>query len=191
MKRDWLGVVLAGGKSSRMGEDKSGMKLREGVTQLDFVHGLLGLFCQRVAVSARGGRERFEGFELIEDVDGVKGPMAGLIAALRKSDGKPVLLLACDMPYLDRQTLLQLVSRRDETKVATCFVGSDGMPEPLCAVYEPSGLACLVGNASQGRFSLRRFLEEELVERIHLARPDLLASVNTPDEAKIAREKLS
>lgn len=195
MKRDILGMALCGGASSRMGEDKAALRVRPGLTQLEYALGLLGLVCCRVAAgvgpAGRAGRELPDGVEAIADAAEVAGPMAGAIAGLRAADGWPLLLLAADMPFLEASHLVQLVNRRDSAKLATAFVAADGQLEPMAALYEPGCLALMERHAAEGKSSLRRFLGGVPVERIALDRPELLASVNDPEALARARRTLS
>ncbi len=194
MRRDILGLVLAGGRSARMGESKEEMRIHEGVSQLDYLLEALETFCSRTAVSVRQDQQLSQGankYAVIEDGNTSKGPINGIISGLRKSEGLPVLAVACDMPFVDAALFLQLVSLRDHDRMATCFVAEDGMPEPLCAIYEARSLSLLEARALKGEWSLRRFLIDEDVETIKPARPNLLAGVNTMSEAKEARKRLS
>ncbi len=195
MKRDILGVALAGGRSSRMGEDKAKLAFHEEGNQLDYTLSLLDKFCKRLAVSGRSSQKGERASRLpavfVSDVPNVDGPMAGVIASLIEAGGDPVLAVACDMPLLEASVLLMLVSRRDPSKLATCFVGKDGKPDPMCSIYESSSLEVLEKDAREGRLSLRRFLQGDCIERIAFDRPDLLASVNTPEEADAARRHLN
>ncbi|MDQ8180430.1 molybdenum cofactor guanylyltransferase [Pelagicoccus sp. SDUM812005] len=194
MKRQVLGVVLCGGKSSRMGADKALVEVRPGVSQLERQLALLETFCLKRAVSVgpQGGPQRSVplGVAEIYDVEGVRGPMAGLIAALKEADGWPVLAIACDMPYLEVSQLLMLLSRRVPALQATAFLAADGMPDPMCAVYEPAALAELERLAAEGKGSLRRFLQGPQVERLAVEDPLFLASVNDPADLQAARRRL-
>lgn len=177
-----------------MGEDKAQLRFRAEVSQLDYTLSLLDKFCCRLGVSGRVTQKNERQTALptvfIPDVPNAKGPMAGVIASLVESGRDPALVVACDMPLLDASVLLMLVSRRDPTKLATCLLASDGEPDPMCALYEPWSLAALEAGAGAGQFSLRRFLQGENVERIAFDRPQLLASVNTPEDAAAARRQL-
>ena len=178
-----------------MGEDKARLRIHGELSQLDYTLTLLDKFCVRLAVSGRSEQEveRGSGFDtvFIADVDGVKGPMAGVISSLHESRERPVLVVACDMPLLDASVLLMLVSRRNPDGLATCFVANDGKPDPMCTIYEPRSLEFLEERARSGRFGLRHFLEGDEIERIAFDRPDLLASVNTPEEANAVRRQLN
>lgn len=195
MKREILGVVVCGGKSRRMGESKAMLEARPGVRQLDYALELLGLVCQRVG-AAIGEEEALhpllpESVESIADDPLAEGPLAGVLGALRVADGWPVLVLACDMPYLEPSVLVKLVNRRDPERCATAFMGPDGRPEPLCAIYEPSARGRLEEAVKQDRYSLRDWLVSGAAQVIALDRPDLLASVNDRSSLERARRDLS
>ncbi|MDQ8201535.1 NTP transferase domain-containing protein [Pelagicoccus sp. SDUM812003] len=197
MKRDILGLVMCGGASRRMGEDKALLEARPGITQLEYALQLLRPFCRRLAVSvaadessARFGGKLADSVEIVQDVPEIGGPMAGVVASLRHHKGWPVLALACDMPFLELSHLVQLLNRRDASKLATAFAGPDGGPEPFCAIYEPAALFRLEAWARDGNSSLRRFLRENPVELVESGRPMDLASVNDPESLAEARRKL-
>lgn len=193
MKRDVLGVVLCGGKSSRMGSDKASLEVRPGQRQLERQLELLGRYCRKLAVSvgplSREKRSLPAEVEAIGDVEGLEGPLSGVLASLRSAEGWPVLAVACDMPFLEASHLLMLVNRRDPDKLASAFVASDGMPDPMCAVYEAAALPELESLAAEGKGSLRRFLQDTRVQRIEVERPLFLASVNDPGDLDAARQR--
>ena len=195
MKRPMLGLALCGGASRRMGESKALLEIRPGLTQLAYALELLDSVCEDVAVGIGPvPRSEFDlsvSVAIILDAPDTRGPMAGVIAGLRHATGRPMLVIACDMPYLEPSLLVQLVNRRDASQLATAFVATDGSPDPMCAIYESASLATLEALAKEGKSSLRRFLLESPVERIPLDRPELLASVNDRRELDEARRRLA
>lgn len=195
MKRDILGLVLAGGDSRRFGEDKAVFSFHEGISQLDYALAVLSKFCLHLGVSLRKSQQnrRATPHEVtyVADPEGMSGPIAGVIAGLRQHPGRPTLALACDMPLVDAALVLKLLSQRNAGAQATCFDAADGRPEPLCALYEPSALPDLERAYQEGRQSLRSFLEEGSVERLKCEPPDLLASANTAEDLATIRKRLS
>lgn len=194
MKRSILGLALTGGKSSRMGEDKARMRFHGEVDQLDHCLKLLSPYCNRLGISARIDQveDRLTEFdaEYITDAEGISGPMAGVVAGLRSANGLPVLAVACDMPLLDRDMIFSLVSRRNPDALATCFLAADGGVEPMCCIYEASGLSLLESQAKEGSYGLRRFLKLGNVETLSYDKPMLLANVNTPEQAAQIRKQI-
>ncbi|MFO1426128.1 MAG: NTP transferase domain-containing protein [Steroidobacteraceae bacterium] len=87
------------------------------------------------------------------------GPLAGILAAQHAHPHAAWLVLACDLPFLDERTLARLVAARDGAALATAFRSShDGLPEPLCAIYEPRSHEALLAHLASGSSCPRKFL---------------------------------
>ena len=134
-------LVLAGGHSKRMQQDKAALEYH-GRSQLEWAVSFLQPHVQRVFVSVRPDqtddpiRARFE---QIVDTEKNLGPIAGIMAAQSKYPDVAWLVLACDLPFLDEGTLTTLIAARQPQRLATAFRSShDVLPEPLCAIYEPA-----------------------------------------------------
>jgi molybdopterin-guanine dinucleotide biosynthesis protein A len=125
---------------------------------------------------------------LVLDSGAGRGPAAGLLAAFDLHPEAAWLVLAADMPLVDRVTLAALVDARDPAAVATGFVGLDGIAEPLCAIFEPAARAALMQAPLEAR-SLRRVLEAGKLLAPPV--PERLASVNTPEDDARVRETLA
>ncbi len=131
-------VIMAGGKSSRMGTDKSfvpilGKPMIEHV--LDRVQ---GIGTQEIIISSSPQNYAYLGLPLFPDLYPDLGPLGGLHAALHHAPQAHILVVACDMPWLNRSLLEYLVSLRD---TADAIVPRwDRFPEPLHAVYSKSCL---------------------------------------------------
>lgn len=180
------GLVLAGGRSARLGRDKAALLL-DGCSLLARGVELLQPLVEdlRVAVRADQVDEPLRrGFPLLVDVRSDIGPAAGVLAAHRFAPRAAWLVLACDMPRLTPAMLRQLIARRDPARGATAFrAAADGQPEPLCAIYEPATLGCLQARVEAGGPSgLRELLA--VVNPVLLDAPgaDALVSINTPED---------
>lgn len=193
MSAPLYGLVLAGGRSSRMGEDKAALRLG-GRTQLEHAMALLAPHVARAFVSVRQDQRADPlraGFEQIEDTREDLGPIAGIIAAQERFPESAWLVLACDLPLLDAATLGFLVRARASGRLATAFRSShDGLPEPLCAVYEPASRAALDAYVARGRNCPRKFLLEGDVHLIDEPNPRALDNANTPEEYAVAMNTL-
>jgi len=186
-------LVLAGGRSTRMQQDKAALSYH-GQTQLDWAVSLLRPYVQRVFVSVRPDqvhdpvRARFD---QIVDTHENRGPIAGIMAAQDKHPHVPWLVLACDLPFLDARTLEYLIAARQPGRLATAFRSShDGLPEPLCAIYEPASREALLAHVAKGKDCPRKFLINSDVELIDQPNPRALDNVNTPDEYSSAAATL-
>jgi molybdopterin-guanine dinucleotide biosynthesis protein A len=125
--------VLAGGKSSRMRKDKAFLELG-GRTLLSRALELAGSVAGTVAIVG-DGTKFFPLGRVVEDVFPGQGPLAGIHAALSGSDAAFNLMLAVDMPFLERNFLLYLLSEASRGgAIATVPKTAHGW-QSLCAVY--------------------------------------------------------
>lgn len=175
------GLVLAGGLSQRMGQDKA--LLRYGTkTQLERSLELLVPFCQQVWVSCRPGQVwDIPGLQVLPDHILGYGPLGGILTAQLQAPHAAWLVLAVDLPLLNSQTLQVLIQGRNPFCFATCFQSSqDGLPEPLCAIYEPHFRARLFSFLGAGYRCPRKALLNSRIEMLPLPEPHCLDNANTP-----------
>jgi len=183
------GLVLAGGLSRRMGRDKATIEF-EGRTQLDRAFGLIEHLVARGFVSVRGDQQQdpLRGrYPQIVDAGDVEGPAAGIRAAQLAYPDAAWLVLAIDLPLLDAATLQNLIARRDPSRLATAYRSShDGLPEPLCAIYEPAAGPALATYLTTGRNCPRKFLIQSDTLLLDQPNPHSLDNMNTPTELAAA-----
>ena len=189
------GLVLAGGRSSRMKRDKAAIEFRNGETQLDAAMKLLEGRVAKAFVSVRADQRddpaRARHPHIVDRGD-IEGPIAGISAAFASSADVAWLVLACDLPFLDAQTLDTLLLARDPGFDATAYRSShDGLPEPLCAIYEPSARQAIAVQIAAGRNCPRKFLINAHTQLLDQPNPHALDNVNTVDEYERALSELS
>jgi molybdenum cofactor guanylyltransferase len=185
------GLVLAGGRSTRMGQDKAAMQY-QGRAQLERAFELLDKLATRTFISVRqeqDGDALRARFPRIEDLaDGIAGPIAGIRAAQQTHPEAAWLVLACDLPRLDIATLQHLIARRDPAHIATAYRSShNDLPEPLCAIYEPVAGPALVKFLAAGGTCPRRFLINSDTLLLEQSNRRALDNVNTPQELAAAQ----
>ena len=178
------GLILTGGRSRRMGQDKALMRLAS-KTLLEHTHELLQECLKSIYVSIKqdqiGDPVRSK-FKLIIDEYNQSGPMAGILSAHKTHPHSAWLVVACDMPSLDKQTLAQLIKERDSAVDATAFNSpKDSLPEPLCAIYEPHLLSEVLDNSKLlPSNSPRDLLLQSRVKIIKTQNPSALENTNYP-----------
>ena len=185
MRAPLHGLLLAGGRSTRMGRDKATLAYH-GRSQLETAWALLAPRVTSCFVSVRpdqvGDPPRARHPQIVDGPEGA-GPAAGIVAAQRAHPQAAWLVLACDLPFLDAGTLDALLAARDPDKLATAFRSAhDSLPEPLCAVYEPAAGPHFSRYIAEGRSCPRKFLLTHDVRIIDLPRADALDNVNSADE---------
>lgn len=184
------GLVLVGGKSGRMGHDKSIIDYH-GIPQREYLYNLLLKICDAVFLSLRADQQR-GGLKFIVDGNQYKGPYNGLMSAHRQFPHVAWLVLACDLPLMDLKGLRQLVANRDPSKMATAFASKDNpLPEPLAAIWEPHGLESAQIHLTNGTMTNpRKYLINSSVELVFPENGEILLNANSEEEYKEALAKL-
>jgi molybdopterin-guanine dinucleotide biosynthesis protein A len=181
-----------------MQRDKAAL-VYHGRSQLEDAYARLAVHVERAFVSVRAdqaGEPLRATFDQIVDApapDGrrVEGPLAGILAAQRAWPTAAWLVLACDLPFLDDRTLAHLIAQRDPARVATAFRSAhDGLPEPLCAIWEPASAPLVAAWAASGRSCPRKFLIGADTRLLDALDPRALDNVNSADEYSQAMQDI-
>lgn len=196
------GVVLAGGQSRRMGQDKAllccGAQGR--VSLLRRAADSLRAICSEVWISCAAGR-RHAGFDCVEDeplppvvrAEGRHdaGPLLGIITCLARAarEGRQgVLVLPCDMPLLPERLLRDLINgaAQHPTALAVYYRTPGGWEEPLVGVYRCGALPALREALLAGQCRVRAALPPEGKHLLPLSEAEhgLFANCNTPEQAR-------
>lgn len=189
------GVVLAGGRSSRMGRDKLLLKIG-GVSLLERVLNVLATRCAEVIVVGTEAPRGVAGHRVPDLRPGREGPLAGMEAGLSAARHTIVFVAAGDMPFVPGEMVDFLLGRLTERGLSAVLPRHGGRPQPLCAAYDRAILPRLASALDSGMRSVRDLLgdleEVEYIETGELRRfgdPDLfLMNVNTPADLRRARE---
>jgi molybdenum cofactor guanylyltransferase len=182
---DIRGLLLVGGKSSRMGKDKAMLNLH-GTPQYLHMLQLMKPFVSEVYLSCRPGQEDVYPIadgNYLPDNPEFAGPLAGILSAFQRFPDSAWLVLACDLLLIDGAVLSDLIKSRDPQADATCYVSPhDGLPEPLIAIWEPSVLPKARELAGLGIQCPRKVLLQSKLVSFEPANPDRLGNFNTPEE---------
>jgi molybdopterin-guanine dinucleotide biosynthesis protein A len=198
------GIVLCGGRSTRMGQDKASLPFGD-ETLLQRAVGVLREVADEVLVVGRegqglagpdpaGGGNPFLGLpvRIIHDPVEDLGPLAGLAAGLAASATDLNIVVACDMPLVRPSVLRRLVELRGDADLCVAVV--DGRPSPLCAVYRKGVAAVASELLASGERRVMTLLDRVQTKRVDAAMfrdidPDLetFVSCNTPDEYQKAK----
>ncbi len=185
------GLVLAGGRSSRMGQDKAALIHPDGRTLVRRACDLLvDIGCQKVVLSIRhdqeipAGLSDFGNLTIVRDPAGESvGPIAGMVTGMRLQATADWLVLACDLPRLDAATLSALVnSRRDGEKFLAYRSECDELPEPLCALYASESLPILEQAFADDMRCPRKILIRNDCRLLAPVSPNALDNANTPED---------
>ena len=188
-----LGLVLAGGKSVRMGSDKGTLDYH-GKPQREYEADLLSGLCEEIYLSLNEKQENTtsSAYSSIKDTFTGLGPYGAILSAFRERPNNAWLTIACDLPLLNRTSLEVLVKHRNPSKLATCFHNPDTkFPEPLITIWEPRAYPVLLEFLSQGYSCPRKVLINTDIEEIHVEEVAFMENVNDPQAFDMVKTKLS
>ena len=179
------GLILAGGASKRMQRDKAALIYR-GKTQLERAFEVLSRYLERVFVSVRADQTSDPTrahLPMIVDSEAGAGPIVGIRSAFAAHPNVSWFVLACDLPFLSDNLIEGLLRQRDPRALATAYKSAhDGLPEPLCAIWEPAAARPLAEYQAGGGHCPRKFLIRHGAHLVDLPDPRALDNVNTPEE---------
>ena len=179
------GIVLAGGMSSRMGQDKSLMEFN-GMPLIQHAVDTLKTICHQVVISSNRHAYEFTGCEVWPDELEIQAPVTGIYTCIRRSATGRNIILSCDMPLVDSR-LFEYLIKQDAGFDAIIPVHERGI-EPLCGVYNKTAVPVLAANIAENQFSLQQFIREansslvEIGPALDFYRDNLFANVNTPGD---------
>ena len=175
------GLVLAGGKSTRMGFNKAFLDFH-GEPQVSWLYKLLQSLCDKVYVS--GSPDKIPGdFNFMEDRYETGGPMNGILSAFNAHPAVGWLVTAVDMPNVNKDVLNYLLQKNDKRFMAACFIHPDSHTvEPFPVVLQPSCYPVLLNRFSQKNDSLNNFLQTTPVAKVQAKDAQWLININTQSQ---------
>ena len=185
------GLVLMGGKSSRMGEDKSQLDYH-GKAEYLRLYDILSKHCTDTALSVAKELESVE-FPQVPDSFLGLGPYGGIMSAFKLNPTSAILTIPCDVPLVDEALIHKLIDNRDASRVATCFYNPDTQfPEPLITIWEPKSYPLLLEFLSMGYSCPRKVLINSDIKMIELGDESVkLKNVNTPEDKEHVQKMIS
>ena len=181
------GVILAGGASSRMRSNKALLPVVGG-RFIEVIHRQMrALFQNVMLVTNTPEQYAFLGSPMVADRFPGRGPLAGIHAALQQSPTSRIMVVACDMPYLNEALIRHLATLSSTADVV--IPESDSGLEPLHALYATSCLPAIEAALSTGRKRIVSFFDDVQVEQVPLAEVAAIDpagrgfwNINTPED---------
>ena len=188
------GAILAGGHSSRFGSNKA-LFAPDGETLISKAAGLLRSVAREVLVSAsqtNAGDYDFLGLEIVVDQHPDSGPMGGLETLLQRCTTQWLLVLTCDMPFVDKDALVTMISslagesdnalHQKDRPHALAWQRCDGSISPFPLLIERSALPKLQSRMRTGSLSMKGLLRD--LDTYYIMSPcnRLLSNINRPED---------
>lgn len=178
-KEQLTGIILAGGKSSRMQEDKALMQFN-GKTFTELVVNAMNPLVSEILLVSSNPAHKILGLTQIPDIFENAGPLAGIYSGLRQSKIDLNLVLSCDVPLI-KTHILQLLLQH-EGKFDVVQLSAENRAMPLIALYNKSCLPHFEKCLKKGEYKLQLALADLNVKTISLPPEDAIfvTNVNTP-----------
>lgn len=187
-------LILAGGKSTRMGTDKSQLVYQGEETQelkMAKLCASLGLEAH-ISKAADFNDTEIAGIPVIKDRLTDMGPFGAIVSAFMHDPEAAWLVLACDLPFITEASLQKLITERYSSGVATAYkADARPFPEPLISIYEPRAYGRFLEFMSLGYSCPRKVIINSDVRVLDLKDEKIIANVNTPEELEKARGRMS
>lgn len=185
-----MGIVLAGGKSSRMHTDKAFITYHT-QPQLYHLYYQLKLFCNEVCISCNTNQKLLinKAYQYISDIATQDdcGPIVAIISVMEKYRDLSYMLIACDYPFLTINNIQQLKEAWQVSNRTVCFYNNEtGFIEPLLAIYDAKDLPALKQFYKNGNYSLSQFLIQINAAKITPTIVKDITSVDTKEDYKNA-----
>ncbi len=186
---DLIGVVLMGGKSSRMGRDKSLLELNN--QSLYKIAGQkLAIYCNQIFLSVNEKQKAENTYEYpcIKDLYEAEGPIGAILSCMNKLETS-ILILGCDMPFISSDDIKTLIDKRNKNNICTTFFNpTEQIYEPLLSIWETTSLPLLETYFANGNRSLQKFLHQQNIPKMNMLNPENFKNLNHLEEWKSMSE---
>jgi molybdopterin-guanine dinucleotide biosynthesis protein A len=190
------GVILAGGKSTRIGKNKALLKLNKCTVIEHMLKEIKKVFSNVMIVANHPQDFRFSGIQVIEDIIPEKGPLGGIYTGLVKSKTKYIFVFACDMPFVNIKLVKYMLGLKKRYDVLVPYISNRGY-ETLHAIYSTRCIKYIERMINREKLKVVDFYRDvdvrvipEVVVRSY--DKDLLCffNINTARDYKMAKEIL-
>lgn len=186
------GVVLAGGKASRMGGQDKGLMLLNGKPLWQHVVDCLLPQVNEVVISANRNLDiyRQSGFPVIADtLSGFPGPLAGLLSVMQQTSGEWFLFCPCDTPFIPDNLVERLVEQRQNAPVV--WVHDGDRDHPAVALAHRSLAPKIVDYLASGERRVMVFMRQVGGHSIDFSdTKEAFRNINTPEDLTLNQERI-
>ena len=185
-KTDITGIVLAGGKSRRMGRDKALMVYQD-KPLIQHAVDTLRQVCNKVVISSNKNDYYFTGCEVWPDEIDIHAPMIGIYSCLKRSPDEVNLVLSCDMPLTGIAILKYLLAKHNAYEIVVPRYNNEFI-EPLCALYKRSVIPVMERFIKDRNYSMQEFIRAsshlmlEVIPKLDFYRDNMFTNINNPGD---------
>lgn len=178
------GIILAGGKSTRMGTDKALLKTG-GETLLEKAVNLCRTVCSQILISSNSPSHEITGLSRIDDEFYDCGPMSGIYSCLRQAENEWCFVISVDSAFVSTGFVSYLISLTEKADAVVPF--HDNGKEPLIALYRKSTVFQFLNQLETGNYKMYFLLERFKTKLVDVSdwkckQPNLFHNMNSPDD---------
>lgn len=181
-------VIFAGGKSSRMGRDKSQLAFGGYPSLSEYQYRRMSALFETVYLSAKSDKFDFE-CHILKDNYKVHSPLAGLVSAFEAIEAPEVFILSVDAPFVDKYVIEKLIKENTNEETVVIAKSPYG-PEPLCAIYKRSILPEAKAMLARDQHRLTALLEKVKTKTVKFESNAPFLNLNHPEEYEEALKRL-
>ncbi|MEK7236868.1 MAG: molybdenum cofactor guanylyltransferase [Nitrospirota bacterium] len=198
MEIDVTGVLLAGGKSRRMGEDKRYLVVGEQTLLERGLAVLRSIFQEVLVVIAQDSPPLDVEARVVRDLVPDCGSLGGLYTGLTQATTPYIFVVACDMPFLDPAVIAQFTSRRDTADIVMAKLAA--RLHPMHALYSKQCLPVVEQMIRARQLKIQEMVSQSSLHVRYVTEADLrildpsgrsFQNVNTPEDLEVARSLLA
>jgi len=188
MKIDIPCIIFAGGKSSRMGEDKSLLPFGDFDSLIEYQYSKLSNIFSKVYISAKENKFSFT-CNLIKDSSDIYAPTAGFVSIFKSLDVSNIFVLSVDTPFVDKKEIERLIALDSDNVDATIAKTAQGS-HPMCGIYHRSLQPTFEKMLKENNHKLGYLLRESKTQWIMFEEEEAFSNLNHPHEYKEALSRL-
>lgn len=151
------GIVLAGGKSTRFGRDKS-QAIFKGYSFLKKAIQIIEPFVQTILISSNNPHHKSYGYPVVEDCIKNIGPLGGILSSLKESQTEKNLILSVDMPMMSSNYLKYLIDKSEQNSI-TVGLDSNDQIHPLCGIYKREIISHIEAHIIKEKYSVQYLID--------------------------------
>ncbi len=186
IRSEITGVVLAGGRATRMGGEDKGLIRVAGRTMVEHVLRAMRPQVSDLLINANRNLDRYRelGVTVVSDfVEGYCGPLAGMASALKVARTRYVMTAPCDSPFLSADLATRLHQALIEDGALIAVADSGGQLEPVFALLDRSLLPSLLAYLEAGERKIDRWYAQHRMTTVDFSdRPEMFLNLNTPED---------
>lgn len=181
-------IIFAGGKSSRMGQDKALLPFGEYKTLSEFQYKRLSKLFKKVYISAKENKFDFEA-NVIEDKHKESSPLVGIISIFETLKVDKVFILSVDAPFVNKEVIDRLINTNN--RFDAVVAKSKSGVQPLCGVYKRSVLPIAQEHLKDKNHRLQSLLKKVDTQFVPFKEDALFLNLNHPHEYEKAQKSLN